>query len=45
MDDDDEEWEDEEIPEREEQEAAEFGWFNDLYVLDTGKLSLPLILS
>lgn len=24
------------IPEAQEQEAAEFGWFNDLYVLDTG---------
>ena len=37
----DEEWEEEEeeevIPEAQEQEAAEFGWFNDLYVLDTGK--------
>lgn len=35
-DDDEEETEDADIPEAEEQEGAEFGWFNDLYVLDTG---------
>ncbi|KAK3764256.1 hypothetical protein RRG08_033338, partial [Elysia crispata] len=35
-DDDDEEFED--IPESKEQEGAEFGWFNDLFVLDTETL-------
>ncbi|RUS86758.1 hypothetical protein EGW08_005481 [Elysia chlorotica] len=34
--DDDEEFED--IPESKEQEGAEFGWFNDLFVLDTETL-------
>ncbi|XP_076444322.1 kelch domain-containing protein 2-like [Babylonia areolata] len=46
----DEDWEDEEeeeedgIPEAQEQEGAEFGWFNDLFVLDTVNLkwSQPL---
>lgn len=39
----DEDWEDEEeedeeeLPEAQEQEGAEFGWFNDLFVLDTVK--------
>lgn len=35
-DSDDDEYED--IPESNEQEGAEFGWFNDLYVLDTDTL-------
>ncbi|XP_005098914.1 kelch domain-containing protein 2 isoform X2 [Aplysia californica] len=34
--DDDEEFED--IPESQEQDGAEFGWFNDLYILDTETL-------
>ncbi|KAL8577885.1 hypothetical protein ACOMHN_018690 [Nucella lapillus] len=38
-DDMDEEWEDEEdeLPESHEQDGAEFGWFNDLFVFDTVK--------
>ena len=36
-DSDDDEYEDDgEIPEAREQDGAEFGWFNDLYILDTG---------
>ena len=37
LDDEEEDEEVEGIPEAQEQEAAEFGWFNDLYVLDTGE--------
>lgn len=36
LEEDDEE-ESEEIPEANDQEGAEFGWFNDLFVLDTGE--------
>lgn len=35
-DEDEEEEEEETIPEAQEQQGAEFGWFNDLYILDTG---------
>ncbi|KAK7011091.1 kelch domain-containing protein 1 [Biomphalaria glabrata] len=35
---DDDEEDEEDIPESHEQEGAEFGWFNDLYVLDTVNL-------
>jgi hypothetical protein len=49
MDDDDEDEEEEEeaedIPEAQTQEAAEFGWFNDLYFLETGIVSLLLLAS
>ncbi|XP_070205613.1 kelch domain-containing protein 1-like [Littorina saxatilis] len=34
-DEDEEEEEEETIPEAQEQQGAEFGWFNDLYILDT----------
>jgi len=38
-DSDDDEYEDDgEIPEAREQDGAEFGWFNDLYILDTDTL-------
>ncbi|XP_025077294.1 LOW QUALITY PROTEIN: kelch domain-containing protein 1-like [Pomacea canaliculata] len=43
LEEDDEE-ESEEIPEANDQEGAEFGWFNDLFVLDTvkGQWSQPM---
>ena len=38
QDDDDEDEDD--IEETANQEGAEFGWFNDLFLLDTGKKNL-----
>ena len=39
----DEEWEDEGLAE--EQEGAEFGWFNDLFVFDTGNQGFSWVTS